>query len=201
MTVLGVPHGDPAGCPFPLPLTPALTGFSCSRRLMAWGAGCWQRGAGCWVVSEGVRQPWEGGGGGGMEEGAGCVQAVGDGGGEAPMALANPGCCLCPAGPSSHAPSSSLAWWWGWGWGHQAGEWSMPELPGNLQAQHAGEDRAHGAGCRQALTQCPSLTQLSLPSLSPVPSRPAPPEPTAHRAVQGDWERCHLQDRTPAWWH
>lgn len=73
MAVLGVPHGDSTGCAFPCPLSPALTGFSCSRRLMVRGAGCR-----CWVLGERGgrgREEEEG------EEGAGCVWAVGDGGG------------------------------------------------------------------------------------------------------------------------
>lgn len=37
----GVPHGDSASCPVPCPHSPALTGFSCSCRVMVWGAGCW----------------------------------------------------------------------------------------------------------------------------------------------------------------
>lgn len=71
VAVPGVPHGDSTGCAFPRPLSPALTGFSCSRRLMLGVQGA---GAGC------ERWPWEGGGGGGRREQGACGLWVMEGG-------------------------------------------------------------------------------------------------------------------------
>lgn len=89
---LGVPTGGSAGCPpwrsrwVPLPSSPSPCTYRLQLQPQAHGAGCWVLAAGCQAASEGAKQPQEGGGGGGggMEEGAGCVWAVGDEGGRLP---------------------------------------------------------------------------------------------------------------------
>lgn len=84
------------------------------------------------------------------------MRAVGDGGGRLPRPWLTQAIARALRGPVATSLPPPLVHAGDGEGDTELGKGATPESPGDPQAQGAGQDEAHSAGCRKALTRCPS---------------------------------------------